>query len=81
MVRPFDDSTRRQIAGRCAVFARAPAGAGMAGLKRAAVAITLVAGEDCAGTAVFLLSPASAYVVGHVVVVDGGLTVGQIGRM
>ena len=37
--------------------------------------------EDCAGTAVFLLSPASAYVVGHVVVVDGGLTVGQIGRM
>ncbi|MCF7688866.1 MAG: SDR family oxidoreductase [Cephaloticoccus sp.] len=37
--------------------------------------------EDCAGTAVFLLSAASAYVVGQVVVVDGGLTVGQIGRM
>lgn len=37
--------------------------------------------EDCAGTAVFLLSPASAYIVGQVVVVDGGLTVGQIGRM
>lgn len=37
--------------------------------------------EDCAGTAVFLLSQASAYVVGQVLVVDGGLTVGQIGRM
>lgn len=37
--------------------------------------------EDCAGTAVFLLSQASAYIVGQVVVVDGGLTVGQIGRM
>ncbi|MFI5356995.1 MAG: SDR family NAD(P)-dependent oxidoreductase [Opitutales bacterium] len=37
--------------------------------------------EDCAGAAVFLLSPASAYIVGQIVVVDGGLTVGQIGRM
>lgn len=37
--------------------------------------------EDCAGTAVFLLSQASAYMVGQVLVVDGGLTVGQIGRM
>jgi NAD(P)-dependent dehydrogenase (short-subunit alcohol dehydrogenase family) len=37
--------------------------------------------EDCTGTAVFLLSQASAYIVGQVVVVDGGLTVGQIGRM
>ncbi len=37
--------------------------------------------EDCAGTSVFLLSPASAYMVGQVLVVDGGLTVGQIGRM
>ena len=37
--------------------------------------------EDCAGTAVFLRSPASAYITGPVLVVDGGLTVGQIGRM
>jgi NAD(P)-dependent dehydrogenase (short-subunit alcohol dehydrogenase family) len=36
--------------------------------------------EDCAGPAVFLLSPAAAYVTGQVLVVDGGLTVGQIGK-
>ena len=37
--------------------------------------------EDCAGTAVFLLSAASSYVTGQVLVVDGGLTVGQIGKL
>jgi NAD(P)-dependent dehydrogenase (short-subunit alcohol dehydrogenase family) len=37
--------------------------------------------EDCAGAAVFLLSPAAAYITGQVLVVDGGLTTGQIGRM
>ncbi len=37
--------------------------------------------EDCAGAAVFLLSPAAAYITGQILVVDGGLTVGQIGRM
>jgi NAD(P)-dependent dehydrogenase (short-subunit alcohol dehydrogenase family) len=37
--------------------------------------------EDCAGTAVFLLSAAAAYVTGQVLVVDGGLTVGQIGKL
>lgn len=35
---------------------------------------------DCAGTAVFLLSQASAYITGQVLIVDGGLTVGQVGR-
>lgn len=37
--------------------------------------------EDCAGAAVFLLSPAASYITGQILVVDGGLTVGQIGRM
>jgi NAD(P)-dependent dehydrogenase (short-subunit alcohol dehydrogenase family) len=37
--------------------------------------------EDCAGAAAFLLSPAAAYITGQVLVVDGGLTGGQIGRM
>jgi NAD(P)-dependent dehydrogenase (short-subunit alcohol dehydrogenase family) len=37
--------------------------------------------EDCAGAAAFLLSSASAYITGQVLVVDGGLTAGQIGRM
>ena len=37
--------------------------------------------EDCAGAAVFLLSPAASYITGQIIVVDGGLTLGQIGRM
>ncbi|MCF3650494.1 SDR family NAD(P)-dependent oxidoreductase [Synoicihabitans lomoniglobus] len=37
--------------------------------------------EDCAGAAVFLLSSAASYITGQIIVVDGGLTVGQIGRL
>jgi NAD(P)-dependent dehydrogenase (short-subunit alcohol dehydrogenase family) len=37
--------------------------------------------EDCAGAAVFLLSPEARYITGQILVVDGGLTLGQIGRM
>jgi len=35
--------------------------------------------EDCAGAAVFLLSPAAEYITGEIIVIDGGLTVCQIG--
>jgi len=37
--------------------------------------------EDCAGAAVFLLSPAARYITGQIIVIDGGLTLGQIGRI
>lgn len=37
--------------------------------------------RDVAGTAVFLCSPASSYITGEIIVIDGGLTTGQIGRM
>ena len=37
--------------------------------------------EDCAGAVVFLLSAAARYITGQIIVIDGGLTLGQIGRM
>ena len=52
MTHPFDDTTRRNIAARCAAFARRPAGEPAALLKRAAVAIALVGAGD--GTALLL---------------------------
>jgi 8-oxo-dGTP pyrophosphatase MutT (NUDIX family) len=55
MVQPFDDTTRRNIAERCAAFARLPASEPAPALKRAAVAIALVqAGEVSDGTALLL---------------------------
>jgi 8-oxo-dGTP pyrophosphatase MutT (NUDIX family) len=56
MVRPFDDTTRRNIADLCAAFARLPASQAEPGLKRAAVAIVLVEADDAAGGTALLLT-------------------------
>jgi 8-oxo-dGTP pyrophosphatase MutT (NUDIX family) len=55
MTRPFDDATRRTIAECCAAFVPLPAREPATLLKRAAVAITLVAAsESSRGTALLL---------------------------
>jgi 8-oxo-dGTP pyrophosphatase MutT (NUDIX family) len=53
-MRPFGEPTRRNIAERCAAFARLPESPPGPALKRAAVAITLVAAEGADGTALLL---------------------------
>ena len=59
MMQPFNDATRRNIAARCAAFARFEP-ANRTGLKRAAVAIALVdAGDSSGGTALLLTLRAS----------------------
>ena len=59
MTRPFDDATRRNIAARCAAFARLPASEPAPALKRAAVAIALTEAEASGGTALLLTLRAS----------------------
>jgi 8-oxo-dGTP pyrophosphatase MutT (NUDIX family) len=54
MTRPFDHATRRNIAERCAAFARLPASEPVPALKRAAVAIALTEGDAAGETAVLL---------------------------
>jgi 8-oxo-dGTP pyrophosphatase MutT (NUDIX family) len=58
MMQPFNDTTRRTIAARCAAFARLEPEA-VAGLKRAAVAIALVQADDSGETALLLTQRAS----------------------
>ena len=58
MMQPFNDTTRRTIAARCAAFARLEPDA-VAGLKRAAVAIALVQADDSGDTALLLTQRAS----------------------
>ncbi len=61
MVRPFDDTTRRNIAELCAGFARLPESEPATALKRAAVALVLVdADEPADGTAFVLTRRASS---------------------
>ena len=64
MVRPFDDTTRRNIAELCAAFTRAPSSEIEPGLKRAAVAIALTEAEDGGGTT-FLLTRRAATLRSH----------------
>ena len=54
MKRPFDDATRRNIAARCAAFARLPADEPATRLKRAAVAIALTDADQADETALLL---------------------------
>jgi 8-oxo-dGTP pyrophosphatase MutT (NUDIX family) len=65
MVRPFDDTTRRNIAELCAAFARLPASQTEPGLKRAAVAIALVEAGDGAGGTALLLTRRAASLRAH----------------
>jgi 8-oxo-dGTP pyrophosphatase MutT (NUDIX family) len=65
MIRPFDDVTRRNIARHCADFARLPAAEPAPALKRAAVAIALVAAGDGSGAAALLLTRRAADLRAH----------------
>jgi len=64
MAYPFDQSTREDIARRCAAFARVT-DAAAAGLTHAAVAIALVEAERPAGEAAFVLTRRTADLRAH----------------
>ena len=69
MVRPFDDTTRRNIAELCADFARlpesAPAPESASVLKRAAVAIVLVEADVAADGTAFVLTRRASSLRSH----------------
>jgi 8-oxo-dGTP pyrophosphatase MutT (NUDIX family) len=60
MALPFDDTTRRNIADRCAGFTRLPDSGPAPELKRAAVAIALVGADESAGATALLLTRRAA---------------------
>jgi 8-oxo-dGTP pyrophosphatase MutT (NUDIX family) len=62
-MRPFDDTTRRNIADLCAAFTRAAPEAAATDLKHAAVAIALL--SDAQGAATFLLTRRAAGLRAH----------------
>jgi 8-oxo-dGTP pyrophosphatase MutT (NUDIX family) len=65
MTRPFDDTTRRNIAARCAAFARLPESEPAPALKRAAVAIALVEAADVSDETAVLLTLRAAGLRAH----------------
>src|ERR1700692_1015454 len=65
MIWPFDDTTRRNIAGRCAAFSRLPASEPSTALKRAAAAIALVGADAAAGGTALLLTLRAAGLRAH----------------
>ena len=67
MVRPFDDTTRRNIAELCADFARLPESepAPAPALKRAAVAIVLVEADAAADGTAFVLTRRASSLRSH----------------
>jgi 8-oxo-dGTP pyrophosphatase MutT (NUDIX family) len=65
MVQPFNDTTRRNIAERCADFARQPASEPALALKRAAVAIALVEANEGADETALLLTLRAAGLRAH----------------
>jgi 8-oxo-dGTP pyrophosphatase MutT (NUDIX family) len=64
MARPFDDTTRRNIAELCAAFSRATPAEAAPDLKRAAVAIALT-GADTPGETALLLTRRSSGLRAH----------------
>src|SRR5260370_12838720 len=65
MIWPFDDVTRRNIAARCAGFARLPESEPAPALKRAAVAIALVEAGGVASRTALLLTLRAAGLRSH----------------
>src|SRR6202163_917162 len=65
MIWPFNEPTRRNIAARCAAFARLPAAEPAPALKRAAVAIALVEADDGPGGTALLLTLRAAGLRAH----------------
>src|SRR5260370_35035258 len=65
MIWPFDDATRRNIAARCAGFARLPESEPAPALKRAAVAIALVEAGGVASRTALLLTLRAAGLRSH----------------
>jgi 8-oxo-dGTP pyrophosphatase MutT (NUDIX family) len=65
MIWPFDHATRRNIAARCAAFARLPLSEPLPALKRAAVAIALVETAEGSGETALLLTLRAAGLRSH----------------